>query len=71
MALVGAAISTYHYLLQHFPQLAATTCSATAPCTAAWVWEFGFVSIPLMALACFSAIAALLVISGESSPDNG
>lgn len=70
MVTIGAIISAYHYLLQHFPELASTTCSATAPCTAAWVWEFGFVSIPFMALACFSAIAALLVIAGQSTAGN-
>ncbi|MCB2223081.1 MAG: disulfide bond formation protein B [Actinobacteria bacterium] len=59
---IGAALSTYHYLMQQFPDLSAGSCSAATPCTAAWVWEFGFVSIPLMALACFAAIAALVTI---------
>lgn len=62
---VGAALSTYHYLMQHFPELSASSCSASAPCTAAWVWEFGFVSIPFMALACFATIAWLLLAGRE------
>jgi len=63
MAAIGGTISIYHYLIQHFPDLSSGSCSATAPCTAAWVWKFDFVSIPFMALACFGAIAALLLIS--------
>ena len=62
---IGAALSIYHYLMQHFPGLATTSCSASAPCTAAWVWRFGFVSIPLMALACFATIAWLM-LAGRS-----
>lgn len=65
MVAVGAGLSGYHYLIQRFPDLAASSCSATAPCTAAWVWKFGFVSIPVMAFACFAAIAWLLVIGRE------
>jgi disulfide bond formation protein DsbB len=64
---VGAALSTYHYLMQHFPDLSVSSCSASAPCTAAWVWEFGFVSIPFMALACFATIAWLLVAGREQA----
>lgn len=63
LAAAGALLSTYHYLLQQFPDLSAGSCSATAPCTAAWVWEFGFVSIPFMALAGFAAIVSLLAIA--------
>ena len=61
LAGAGAALSVYHYLMQHFPSLAASSCDASAPCTAAWVWRFGFVSIPLMALACFATIAWLML----------
>lgn len=68
---IGALLSIYHYLMQQFPGLSAGTCSATTPCTAAWVWEFDFVSIPFMALACFAAIGALLLIGRAHAPDNG
>jgi len=68
---IGAGLSIYHFVIQHFPELAASSCSATAPCTTPWVWEFGFVSIPFMALACFAAIAWLLVIGRAHTADNG
>ncbi len=57
IAAIGAAISAYHYLIQQFPELSTgAACSSGVPCTAAYVWEFGFVSIPFMALVAFSVI---------------
>jgi disulfide bond formation protein DsbB len=67
---IGSALSAYHYLIQWFPGLAASSCSATAPCTGRWVWEFGLVSIPFMALACFVAIGWLLIIGRTAAADS-
>jgi disulfide bond formation protein DsbB len=67
IAAVGLAISGYHYLIQQFPDLGGSTCSSSVPCTAAYVWEFDFVSIPLMAFVSFSAVvtAALIAIAHD------
>lgn len=60
-ALAGGAVSVYHYLEQHLPSLAATDfCDPAVPCSIIWVNEFGFVTIPFMALSGFLAIAALI-----------
>jgi disulfide bond formation protein DsbB len=56
----GAVISIYHYIIQWVPDLDATACAVDNPCTAVFVREFGFVSIPFMALAGFLAIITLL-----------
>ena len=56
-AMVGAAISVYHYLVQVLDVLDGGSCSATAPCTLRYVNEFGFMSIPFMAMCCFVLIA--------------
>ena len=64
MCVAGAAMSTWHYLLQHFPDLeGATTCSITSPCAVRYAWEFGFVSIPYMAGSVFVLVGALLISS--------
>lgn len=70
LAVVGMGISGYHYLIQRFPDLEGGSCLIDVPCSAAYVWQYGFVSIPLMALAAFAAIVALLAapISGLSAP---
>ena len=59
---IGAGISIYHYLLQWFPQLETTTCDPAAPCAAFYVREFGFVSIPFMALMGFLTIIVGLAL---------
>ncbi len=64
LAAIGAALAGYHALLQRVPGLqGATSCSAQAPCNVMWVREFGFVSIPVMALGGFLLIAALLFVA--------
>ncbi len=68
MCVAGAAMSTWHYLLQHFPDLeGATTCSITSPCAVRYAWEFGFVSIPYMAGSVFVLAGALLISSRRRS----
>lgn len=59
---IGAAISTYHYLLERFPSLeGAGTCDPAAPCTIVWIWRFHYLSIPAMALSGFLLIATLIL----------
>lgn len=56
----GLLISVYHYIIQWMPDLEATGCAVDNPCTAVFVREFGFVSIPFMALCGFIAVIVLL-----------
>jgi disulfide bond formation protein DsbB len=70
LAAIGGAIAVYHYLVQRFPDLSTGSCSATAPCSGIWVWELGFVTIPVMAFACFAAIIALLGIGRSHAATN-
>lgn len=67
LSLIGAALSIYHYQLQQFPSQASAVCTLEAPCTAKEVDQFGFVTIPLMALAGFVLIAALLLALRSST----
>lgn len=63
VVVIGALISIYHYLIERFPSWSGTaSCDPTAPCTTVWVWEFGFISIPFMALSGFAAIAVLMYL---------
>ncbi len=67
LAVAGGLIAAYHYLIQQFPDLEAGACSLEVPCSAPYVWQYGFVSIPYMALAGFVLIAVLLATT-EKSP---
>jgi disulfide bond formation protein DsbB len=62
LAVVGGLISSYHYTIQHFPSFDVGSCNVFAPCSAAWVWMFDFVSIPLMALVSFGVIVTALAL---------
>jgi disulfide bond formation protein DsbB len=63
VVVIGLGISTYHYLLQRFPDaLPEAACSATVPCSAAYIWKFDLVSIPFMAGISFAAIVTALVV---------
>jgi disulfide bond formation protein DsbB len=71
LAVAGAGLATYHYLIQQFPSLEVGACSTIVPCTSAWVWKFGFVSIPFMAFACFGLIVAALLLDQTLRPATG
>lgn len=66
LAALGLPISAYHALLQRLPGLPAASCSLEAPCTAAWVNTFGFISIPVMAGVAFATIIVALAMSATS-----
>ncbi len=61
LATIGAAIAIWHRLIQAYPSLESGSCSAVGPpCSAPYAMEFGFVTIPYMALSAFLLILALL-----------
>jgi disulfide bond formation protein DsbB len=63
LAGIGAVIAAYHYTIEWLPNLEVKACSTEVPCTAVYVRELGFVSIPFMALSGFIAIAILLHVA--------
>ena len=68
LALPGAGIAAYHTWLQAYPRVT-SFCTDDAPCAERVVWEFGFVSMPLMALSGFLLVITLmLVATGRSAP---
>ncbi|MCP5027634.1 MAG: disulfide bond formation protein B [Actinomycetia bacterium] len=68
-AVVGLGISSWHWLVQKYPNLDSGSCDLTAPCTQRWIWEWDFVSIPWMAGSGFLAILVLLL--AWRAPDGG
>jgi len=69
-AVVGVVIASYHTQLQAFPKQR-TFCDPENPCTNRFVWEFGFISLPLMDLVAFCFIITMLVASAVTSPSSG
>ena len=63
VALIGATISTYHYLHERFPDTVSTACSLEASCATLWIWHFHFLSIPAMAWVGYVTISTLMLIA--------
>ena len=62
LVLVGAAISTYHWLLERYPTLETNFCGINATCSVPWFTKFGFITLAYMAFSSFTLIAALLAL---------
>ncbi len=58
ITVIGSAISVWHILIERNPQWAGP-CEADAPCSLKWVEEFGFLTLPTMALIAFIAVSVL------------
>lgn len=67
LATIGASISTYHWLLERFPNLDAGACDVQVPCELIWFEEFGFVTLPFMAFTGFFAIIVFTTLPKPSS----
>lgn len=65
LAAIGAVISSYHLLIERFPDLESSVCELNNPCSNIWVERFGYVTIPVMALSAFVAVFCLLVVHGR------
>ena len=61
-AIIGTGFAIYHTQLQAFPKQTGPFCKLTEPCNIRYVWEFGFVSIPFMALAAFAFIITMMLL---------
>jgi disulfide bond formation protein DsbB len=67
LAGIGAAIAVWHVAIERNPGWGGV-CDPTAPCSLRWVEEFGFLTIPTMALIGFVAIG-LLTLAARPAPD--
>lgn len=63
LAAIGAVVSVYHYVIEWNPDLNAGVCGLGPSCTTVWFREFGFVTLPFMALCGFLAIIVLVVVA--------
>lgn len=69
MVAVGATVSTWHVLIERYPSLESSTgCALANPCSIRWIEEFGFLTIPAMALLAFALIATVLLLDPGPPP---
>jgi len=68
LAAIGIAISAWHVAVERNPALAGP-CDPDNPCAIRWVEEFGFLTIPTMALIAGLAIVALTLLARRAADD--
>jgi disulfide bond formation protein DsbB len=60
LAGIGACISIWHLLVEQYPNLESSSCDPNNPCSFKWVDQWGYLTIPGMALSGFALILVLL-----------
>jgi len=63
LAGIGACISIWHLLIERYPSLESGSCDPNNPCSIKWIEEFGYLTIPGMALSGFALILVLLAVA--------
>jgi disulfide bond formation protein DsbB len=65
LPLVGAGISIYHILIEQGVVQQSTSCLLSAPggCATKWINEFGYMTIPTLALTAFLLLLILLTLA--------
>ena len=61
--LAGSIVAAYHLYIEANPDKESAACKVSAPCSTKWIDEFGYVTIPMLALTAFLTIAALLLFA--------
>jgi disulfide bond formation protein DsbB len=70
LPLVGAGVSVYHLLVENGVVEQAKACLISAPggCATKWIEEFGYVTIPVLALTGFALCFAFLLLAALPAP---
>lgn len=69
LPLVGSGISIYHLLVEHRVVAESQACFVSAPggCATKWINEFGYVTIPALALTGFALVLAFLAFAATGT----
>jgi disulfide bond formation protein DsbB len=73
LPVVGACISVYHLLVENGVVKQSTQCLVSAPggCATKWINEFGYMTIPTLALTAFVLLIELLGLAAAGEEDTG
>jgi disulfide bond formation protein DsbB len=71
LPIIGAAVSVYHLLVENGVVGQSTACLVSAPggCATKWINEFGYVTIPTLALTAFVLLIEFLGLAALGSDD--
>jgi disulfide bond formation protein DsbB len=70
LPVVGAGVSVYHLLVENGVVKQTQACLLSAPggCATKWIDEFGYMTIPTLALTGFVLLTALLLLAVADAP---
>jgi disulfide bond formation protein DsbB len=68
---VGAGVAVYHMLVENGVVGQSSACFVSAPggCATKWINEFGYITIPTLALTAFLLLAGLLSLAAAGGKD--
>lgn len=61
--IAGIVVALYHLYIEYNPEAESAACKAGASCATKWIDEFGYMTIPMLSLTAFIAIAVLLAMA--------
>ena len=70
LPVIGGGFSVYHLLVENGVVEQTQACSISAPggCAVKWIEEFGYVTIPTLALTAFVLVFAFLLLAAVDAP---
>jgi disulfide bond formation protein DsbB len=68
---IGAGVSIYHLLVENHVIATPAACQIGAGCTVKWINEFGYMTIPTLALTAFVLLTGFLALAVASDDDTG
>lgn len=71
LPIVGACVSVYHLLIENKVVGQSTVCKLSAPggCATKWIEEFGYITIPVLAITAFLLLAGILGLAATGGGD--
>jgi disulfide bond formation protein DsbB len=71
LPVIGGCVSIYHLLVENGVVAQSSACFVSAPggCATKWINEFGYVTIPTLALTAFALLAGLLSLAAFGGED--
>jgi disulfide bond formation protein DsbB len=69
LPVVGAGVSVYHLLVENHVVATPAACQIGAGCAVKWINEFGYMTIPTLALTAFVLLTGFLALAAVGSDD--
>lgn len=72
LAIIGSAFALYHSYIQQFPNAKDTFCAigGLTGCSTRFIYEFGYITMPLMSLTAFLMIIFFLTSWQRNNPES-